>query len=103
MLLVHEKIHEMCEIQMKWITFVLFRTEKDHYEDTKKRQEDSVPHRREKVNIDNFTDQCWAITDRILRYYWSDVTPLCLAITALIFDNCYNGIIFTSLGFEWFL
>ena len=33
--------NKMFEIQIKWITFVLFRTEKDHYEDTKKRQEHS--------------------------------------------------------------
>ena len=44
----------------------------------------AISHRREKVNIDNFTGQCCAITGRILRHFWSDITHLCLAITALI-------------------
>ena len=64
---------------------------------TRNDKKTAISHRREKVNIENFTGQCWAITGRILHHFWSDTTHLCLAITALIFDNCYNGINLTFL------
>jgi len=87
----------MCEIQMKWITFVLFRTEKDQYQDNKKRQEDSdiTSPRKGKYRQLYWPMLCYYWSN--IAHFWSDSTHLCLAITALIFDNCYNGITLTFL------
>ena len=91
--------NKMFEIQIKWIIFVHFRTEKDHHEDTKKRQEHSDITSPWKGKY----RQLYWPTYQILRHYWSDMTHLCLANTALIFDICYNSIGFTCLEFEWFV
>ena len=84
MLLVHEKINEMCEIQMKWITFVLFRTEKDHYEDTKKRQQDSDTTSPWKGK---YRQLYWSM----LSYYWSNIAPLLIWCDSSMFGNyCFD-------------
>ena len=82
---------------MKWIIFVLFRTEKDQYQDNKKRQEDSdiTSPRKGKYRQLYWPMLCYYWSN--IAHFWSDSTHLCLAITALIFDNCYNGITLTFL------
>ena len=86
-------------VKFKWNELLssFFAQKKITTKTTRNDKKTAISHRREKVNIDNFTGQYWAITGRILRHFWSDMTHLCLAITALIFDNCYNGITLTFL------
>ena len=86
-------------VKFKWNELLssFFAQKKITTKTTRNDKKTAISHRREKVNIDNFTRQCWAITGQILRHFWSDMTHLCLAITALIFDNCYNGITLTFL------